>query len=831
HETDGSAGPVPAVLIPQAAARPKRHQRQLTRDRRSRDPPANMQALLRPSCGLLSSRSGAAARTTALLHSGQSCAFSAPAKDEEGKPLSEMLRDLKASEHFDLIVIGSGPAGQKCAIDHAKTGKSVAVIDKRDMHGGVCVHTGTVPSKTFREAILHLTGHRHRSFYDGKSSPKKRFGIEDILQRVRKVEGAETDITRHQLIRNGVELVNGTARFLPDPNKNMVAVLSNDSYETATDGRRHTRADICKRVLTADKFLIAVGTHPARRADIPFDGETIFDSDQILWGQVKTVPKRLIVVGAGVIGMEYASMISIIPGSEVTVIDGRKEILDMADREVAEALCYSMRQTGTRFFVEESIKSVEKSETGEVIVHLNSGKTIVGDGLLYTLGRQGNTEGLNLGAVGLEADKRGLIKVDNNFQTAVPHIYAAGDCIGFPALASTSMEQGRLASVYMRTSKPTNKHKEAPEESTDPQYMRTRMRSGDLFPFGIYTVPEISMVGKNEQQLTKENIPYEVGVARYEELAKGQMLGGVPGFLKIIFCPKTLHVLGVHAIGEGATEIIHIGQVVMSTGGTLEYFRNAVFNYPTLAEAYRVAALHGLSKRQPEHDTCDLTAEQIEEIRMITAMTVTEICRVRRKYKTLVKHEEMTRDEFESLPGTVRIDKLLLVLSVCPDHSEGIQASPLKARLFQTLELTDTGCVAFAEFARFIAMFSYNTAPDGKLKGKQSFKIHDFDGDGKISREDLRTYADLVLPKILDQELGDTDEGAQQRQEVWMMPSKTSPCRCYVNWCISRQFIDQIVTRVMEESASDPAQEFLVYEDFAKVIQSTDFESHLVIPF
>lgn len=562
--------------------------------------------MLSPSTSMM--RHGVSARRTLLNRTasivrGHAAAFSTAPADAppnsgvEHKPLSDMLRDLKASEHFDLIVIGTGPAGQKCAIDHAKCGKSVAIIDKRDMHGGVCVHTGTVPSKTFREAILHLTAHRHRSFYDGVSKPKKRFSIEDVLQRVRKVENAETDITRHQLLRNGIELINGTARFLPDPSKKMVAVLSNDSYETATDAKRHTSADICKRVLTADKFLIAVGTRPARRDDIPFDGKTIFDSDQILWGGVDAVPKRLIVVGAGVIGMEYASMMSIIPGSEVTVIDSRKEILDMADKEVAEALKYAMRQTGTRFYTDEVIKSVEKASNGEVVVKLNSGKTVVGDGLLYTVGRQGNVDGLNLAAIGLEADKRGLLQVDDNFRTAVPHIYAAGDCIGYPALASTSMEQGRLASVHMRSAKPVNKKKEKDDNQlSDPEYQRTRMRSGEVFPFGIYTVPEISMVGKSEQQLTRENIPYEVGVARYEELAKGQMLGGVPGFLKIIFCPKTLHVLGVHAIGEGATEIIHIGQVVMSTGGTIEYFRNAVFNYPTLAEAYRVAALHGLQK-------------------------------------------------------------------------------------------------------------------------------------------------------------------------------------------------------------------------------------------
>ncbi|KUF98642.1 S-formylglutathione hydrolase [Phytophthora nicotianae] len=497
-----------------------------------------------------------------LLRAANAFSTEAPA---ENRPLTDTLRELRASEHFDLIVIGSGPAGQKCAIDSAKHGKSVAIIDKRDMLGGVCVHTGTVPSKTFREAALHLTGYRHKAFYNGQAGPSKRFGVEDILQRVRKVENAETDITRHQLLRNGVQLINGTARFLPG-SKNMVAVLSNESYETATDAKRHSSADICKR-------------------------------DELLWGKVKSVPRRLIIVGAGVVGMEYASMMTIIPGTDVTVIDGRQEILNMADKQVSEALCYSMTQTGTRFLTGETIKSVEKSPKGEVFVHLESGKTVVGDGLLYTVGRQGNVEGLNLEAVGLSPDKRGRIKVDNNFQTAVPHIYAAGDIIGFPGLASTSMEQGRLASVHMRTSKPLNDLELSDDKKMDdPDRVRTRMRSGEVFPFGIYTVPEISMVGKNEQQLTKEQVPYEVGVARYEELARGQMLGGVPGFLKIIFCPDTLKIFGVHAIGEGATEIIHIGQVVMSTGGTLEYFRNAVFNYPTLAEAYRVAALNGLRK-------------------------------------------------------------------------------------------------------------------------------------------------------------------------------------------------------------------------------------------
>ncbi|KAG6975292.1 hypothetical protein JG688_00002550 [Phytophthora aleatoria] len=713
----------------------------------------------------------------------------------ENRPLTDTLRELRASEHFDLIVIGSGPAGQKCAIDSAKHGKSVAIIDKRDMLGGVCVHTGTVPSKTFREAAMHLTGYRHKAFYNGQAGPSKRFGVEDILQRVRKVEDAETDITRHQLLRNGVQLINGTARFLPG-NKSMVAVLSNESYETATDAKRHTSADICKRVLTADKFLVCVGTRPARRPDIPFDGETIFDSDQLLWGKVESVPRRLIIVGAGVVGMEYASMMTIIPGTDVTVIDGRQEILNMADKQVSEALCYSMAQTGTRFLTGETIKSVEKSPKGEVFVHLESGKTVVGDGLLYTVGRQGNVEGLDLEAVGLSPDKRGRIKVDNNFQTAVPHIYAAGDIIGFPGLASTSMEQGRLASVHMRTSKPLNDLELSDDKKMDdPDRVRTRMRSGEVFPFGIYTVPEISMVGKNEQQLTKEQVPYEVGVARYEELARGQMLGGVPGFLKIIFCPDTLKILGVHAIGEGATEIIHIGQVVMSTGGTLEYFRNAVFNYPTLAEAYRVAALNGLRKIDrlremglvsslwSSGETCDLSEEQIEEIHMITALPPKEIHRIRRKYKTLVKSEDMTKDEFYALPA--------------------IAVNPLRDQLFKSLELTATQTITFAEFAKFVQIFSYSSSQDTKLK--EAFKIHDFDGDGKISRDDLRAYCALVFPKISESD----SDAIQSQQEV----------------------MGTLIEHVLGEASSAPSRDFLVYDDFVKVIQSTDFESRQIVPF
>ena len=283
---------------------------------------------------------------------------SSPSSSPVSDNIRTILHDLKASEHFDLIVVGSGPAAQKCAINSSKKGKKVAIIDKRAMFGGVCVHTGTIPSKTFREAILHLTAYRHKGFYGDAYSQTRNIEMEDILDRVKKVEFAEMDIIRNQLMRNGIHLIHGSARFLE---ANTLAVLDDKvaGKESATDAQRHNTANVCQRVLTADQFLIAVGTRPARREDIPFDGETIFDSDQILWGGVKSIPKQLIVVGAGVIGMEYASMINIIPGTQVTVIDSRKEILDMADKEVSDALCYAMRQSGARFLTEETIKSVE----------------------------------------------------------------------------------------------------------------------------------------------------------------------------------------------------------------------------------------------------------------------------------------------------------------------------------------------------------------------------------------------------------------------------------------------------------------------------------------
>jgi NAD(P) transhydrogenase len=451
-------------------------------------------------------------------------------------------------------VIGSGPAGQKGAIAAAKMRKRVAVVDRRGMTGGVCVHTGTIPSKTLREAILYLSGFQQRTFYGRDYSLKDQIAVQDLVFRVRNVIEHEVQVVRSQLKRNDIDVITGVARF-----------VGRHSLEVeADDGTLH---------VTGDHVLIATGTRPAHSPEVPLDGRTVFDSDQLLG--VEKIPRSMIVVGAGVIGVEYASMFAAL-NCEVTLIDERADLLPFVDREIVDALGYHMRQHGATFRLGESVTRVETDSRGKVVAHLASAKKVVGDALLYTVGRQGNTDKLNLAAAGLSADSRGRIKVNECFQTAVPHVYAAGDVIGFPALASTSMEQGRLAALHM--------------------FEQKCGINSDLLPYGIYSVPEISMVGKTEEELTKTSTRYEVGVSRYGELAKGQMLGDQTGFLKLLFCPETHKLLGVHAIGERATEIIHIGQAVLAFGGPIDYFRDTVFNYPTLAEAYKVAAFDGLNR-------------------------------------------------------------------------------------------------------------------------------------------------------------------------------------------------------------------------------------------
>jgi NAD(P) transhydrogenase len=461
---------------------------------------------------------------------------------------------MSEAPHYDLVVIGSGPAGTRGAIAAAKLGRNVAIVDRREMAGGVSLHTGTIPSKTLREAILYLTGFRQRAFYGPDYSLKEIITAADLRLRVQPVIEREMAVLSGHLRRNGIRFIEGEAHFV-------------DPHTIEVDGPDGAL------VVHGDHVLIACGTRPATAAGIPIDGRSILLTDRV--GAWDRIPRELIVVGAGVIGLEYASMFTAL-GIRVTVIDARPTILDFVDPEIMEALMFAMRRMEATFRLGEKVVSVGHDARGRVEVCTASGKTIHGETLLYAVGRQPNTDRLGLAAAGLATDERGRLAVDEHFRTAVPHIYAAGDVIGFPALAATSMEQGRLAGNHMFG---------AP----------ARMEE-NLVPFGIYTIPEISMVGRTERALTEERVPYEVGVARFEEVARGQIVGDQSGLLKILFHPGTLAILGVHVIGESAAEIIHIGQAVMALGGTMEYFRDSVFNYPTFAEAYKVAALNGLNK-------------------------------------------------------------------------------------------------------------------------------------------------------------------------------------------------------------------------------------------
>jgi NAD(P) transhydrogenase len=472
----------------------------------------------------------------------------APAK--AGPRLGEVTMD-----HYDMLVIGSGPAGQKAAIAAAKLGKRSAVVERKDMVGGVCINTGTIPSKTLREAVMYLTGLNQRELYGHSYRVKDEITVADLSARTQHVIGREIDVIRNQLSRNRVALYSGTARFVDD-----------HTVEIQTDHDVH-------QLVTADHVVIAVGTRPARPSSVDFDGATIVDSDQIL-GMDK-VPASMVVVGAGVIGIEYASMFAAL-GTKVTVVEKRPRMLEFCDLEVVEALKYQLRDLAVTFRFGESVKEVQKHDGGTLTV-LESGKRIPADTVLYSAGRQGVTDALNVAAAGLAPDDRGRIEVDEHFRTSVPHIYAVGDVIGFPALAATAMEQGRRAS-YHAFGEPVGG------------------RLGDLQPIGIYTIPEVSYVGKTEDQLTEEMVPFEVGIARYRELARGTMLGDSYGMLKLLVHADTRAILGVHVFGSSATELVHIGQTVMGCGGSIDYLVNAVFNYPTLAEGYKVAALDAVNK-------------------------------------------------------------------------------------------------------------------------------------------------------------------------------------------------------------------------------------------
>ncbi len=455
---------------------------------------------------------------------------------------------------YDLIVIGSGPGGQRAAIQGAKAGKRVAVVEKQAAIGGVCINTGTIPSKTMREAVLHLSGFYSKSFYGSNYNVKENVTMADLNFRVQRVIENEVAVTQDQLKRNGVDVIHGFGKF------------TDAHHLRVENGGGYTE-------LEGQYFVIATGTKPAINVKVPINGRNIINSDQIL--TMPQIPRTLIVVGGGVIGVEYACMFATL-GVRVIIVEKRPRLLEFADTEMVEALTYHMRDQRATLRQNEEVASVEETPEGKVAANLVSNKRINADALLYAVGRQGNVDKLDLALAGIEADERGRIKVDADYRTTQAHIFAVGDVIGFPSLASVSMEQGRIAAARAF----------GLQVQTDPA----------SYPYGIYTIPQISFIGKTEEQLTDADVPYEVGVAYYREIARGQISGHTDGRLKLLFHRETLELLGVHIFGEDAAELLHIGQAVFKLKGKITYFINTVFNYPTLAECYKTAAFNGLNR-------------------------------------------------------------------------------------------------------------------------------------------------------------------------------------------------------------------------------------------
>ncbi|MDZ4857527.1 MAG: Si-specific NAD(P)(+) transhydrogenase [Candidatus Hydrogenedentes bacterium] len=461
-------------------------------------------------------------------------------------------------QKVDLLVIGSGPAGQRAAIQAVKLGKRVVVAEKRSIVGGVCTNFGTIPSKTLREAILHLSGYRHRNVYGRSYAVKRRVTFGELRTRINNVIQHEVEVARDRMMRTGVEIIAGTARF-EAPH---IVQINSDSTTMSIE---------------AAKIIIAAGTVPYRADRVPFNGRNIIDTDRLFEDdfEMDALPKSMLVVGAGVIGTEYACMFATI-GVDTRLLDRRTELFRFVDPEICEALTYHMRSERVTLYLGKDFKEMREDAQGKVITTLSNGREIKTDMMLFASGRAGAINDLNLAAAGVTTTSRGLIEVNENLQTNIDHIYAAGDIIGFPALASTSMEQGRQAAC----------------RAFGVPFKVERQ----LLPYGIYTIPEISMVGKTERELMEEEVPYEIGIARYREVSKGKIMGDEHGMLKLVFHQKTGRLLGVHIIGDGASELVHIGQAVMSYSGSISYFVDTVFNYPTLAEAYKIAALNGLKR-------------------------------------------------------------------------------------------------------------------------------------------------------------------------------------------------------------------------------------------
>jgi NAD(P) transhydrogenase len=463
---------------------------------------------------------------------------------------------------FDFVVLGSGPAGRRAAVQAAKLGKSVLVVDNRARVGGVSVHTGTIPSKTLRETALNLSGWRERGFYGRSYRVKREIDGADLSARLGKTLTHEIEVLEHQFARNGVRTMIGAGRF-HDPHTLVI--------DSGCEGTRQ------EHLVEADRILIAVGTQPHRPKGIPFDGVSVLDSDDFILKP--RVPRSMIVVGAGVIGLEYATIFAALD-VPVTLVEPRSALLDFMDQEVIEHLVYQLRDRGMSLRLGSEVERIV-FEGNTPVCRLSDGRELRSDMVLYTAGRHGATASLNLAAAGLEADERGRLRVDpGTCQTAVSHIYAAGDVIGFPSLASTSLEQGRAAACHA--------------------FGQPLPGGGSNFPIGIYAVPELSCVGLTEEAARAQGLAYECGIARFRETSRGHIMGVDAGILKLVFDLPTRRLLGVHIVGEGATELIHIGQAAIELGGTIDYFIDNSFNYPTLAEAYKIAALDAWN-RMPRH--------------------------------------------------------------------------------------------------------------------------------------------------------------------------------------------------------------------------------------